>query len=727
MGIAEEGERRFILHTAHFTGHRAVPRIPIERVVHPHSIAVFGASESLEKFGGRIIHFLTRHGFAGEIYPINHARAAVAGRKAYARISDVPQPPDVAIVAVPPDRLLDTVAGAAERGVGCCVIISTGFAEAGTEGAERQARLVELSARTGMRVVGPNCMGLIVPHHRMALCSSIVLDTDSLGDGSIGFVSQSGALMVSVFDREKTDGIGLRYGISVGNQSDLEICDFLEFMIEEPETMAICLYVEGLLDGMRFRRAAAACRAAGKPLLLVKTGRTAAGVASAKSHTASLAGSWEAFAAICREEGVVLAQDPDEMIRAAHFLVRHPGRRGGGVGVLTSAGGAAATASDRVTELGLTLAPLTDDTRDVLERMLLPPQVTNPVDLGAKKATAEGEIADIAARALFSDPTVDYGIVYLMSTPGYTKRSVLLAESARECSKPVLMVCTPGAAADAARAELRKRGIVHFDSFEQALRVLSLIVQHDRGRALAIDRSTRPPHLPALGALAHLNPGPQTESEVKRLLAYYGVAVAREAEADSPEAAARAAQAIGFPVVLKTVSRDIVHKSDVGAVRIGLADPSAVLAAACEMRSRLREELPQARIDGYSVQEHVRGEAEVIVGARRDPQFGPVVIVGLGGIAVEILNDIAVAGAPVPSAHARRMIESLRAAALFSGARGRPPLDVDAIADTVERVSWLAHDLGARLVDLEVNPLIVRRGGGGAVAVDARAQFREIR
>ena len=238
-----------ILHTAHRTERGMAPRIPIERILHPRSVAVFGASESLDKFGGRIIHFLTRHGFAGAIYPINHSRAEIAGHKAYPRIGSVPAAPDVAIIAVPTDRLLDTVSEAAEVGVGCCVIISTGFAEASTEGAEQQAKLVELAARTGMRIVGPNCMGFIVPHHHMALCSSVVLNTDTLGDGAIGLISQSGGLMVSVFDRAKTDGIGLRYGISLGNQSDLEICDFLEFMIEEPATKAICLYIEGLLDG----------------------------------------------------------------------------------------------------------------------------------------------------------------------------------------------------------------------------------------------------------------------------------------------------------------------------------------------------------------------------------------------------------------------------------------------------------------------------------------------
>lgn len=714
-----------ILHTAHRTEPRSPSRIAIERILHPRSVAVFGASEDVGKFGGRIIHFLTRHGFKGSVYPINPNRAEIIGHKAYPRIADVPDAPDVAILAVPPERLVQTVSDAAERGVGCCVIISTGFAEAGSGGAEQQAKLVEIAARTGMRIVGPNCMGFIVPHHHMALCSSVVLNTDTLGDGAIGLVSQSGGLMVSAFDRAKTDGIGMRYGVSLGNQSDLEICDFLEYMIEDPGTKAICLYIEGLLDGARFHEAAAACRRAEKPLLLIKTGRTDAGIVAARSHTASLAGSWEAFSAVCRSEGVVIARDPDDMIRAAHALAQHPGRRRGGrVGLLSSSGGGAATGSDRVVEVGLELPPLTEETRRELGRMLLPPQAGNPVDLGGRNVPAEVEIAFDATRILFADPMVDYGLAFLMSMPFYLKRTTAIAEAARDCGKPVTIVCTPGAAANAAREAIRAMGLTYFDSVEQALRVLSLIAEYDRLRGEAADALERPANLPAPETLAALAAGLQTESEVKRLIAAYGVAVAREAFAGSPKAAADAAAKIEFPVVLKAVSRDIVHKSDAGAVRVGLADSAAVLEAAQEMQERIRATLPDARVEGFSVQEMVQGEAEVIAGIRHDEQFGPIVIVGLGGIAVEILHDVAVATAPVTAAQVRRMIAGLRTAPLFNGARGRPPLDIEAIAHAVERLSWLAADLGPRLVDLEVNPLIVRAQGGGAVAVDGRATFK---
>ena len=711
-----------ILHTAHHGGSRVAARIDVDRILHPRSVAVFGASEDIGKFGGRIISFLLRHGFAGDVYPINPNRAEILGRKAYASIASVPAAPDVAILALPGSAIVETVTAAAAAGVGCCVIITTGFAEAGATGTRMQAELVDLVARTGMRIVGPNCMGLIVPHHRMALCSSVVLNTDTLGDGAIGLISQSGGLMVSVFDRSKTDGIGMRYAVSLGNQSDLEICDFLEFMIADRGTRAICLYIEGLLDGARFRAAAERCRSAGKPLIVLKTGRTAAGITAARSHTASLAGSWEAFAALCREQGVVLARDPDDMMRAAHFLIRHPQpRKGGRVAVLSSSGGGSATASDRVTEMGLMLAPIGDATRAELETMLLPPQAANPVDLGGRKAPQDVEIAGDATRILFADDTVDYGLAFLMSMPFYLKRTLAIAAAAAASGKPVAIVCTPGAAADPAREELRKLGLVIFDSFEQALRVLALIAEFDRLRAQPVVQLPRPADLERPALLDRLAGGPLTESEVKRILTEYGIPVARERIATSPEGAADAASSLGFPVVLKIVSRDIVHKSDAGGVRVGLSDRAAVTAAAIEMQERIRRSHPGARVEGYSVQEMARGEAEVIVGLRRDEQFGPIVIVGLGGIAVEVLHDVAVAVAPVAKQRVRELIAELKSAALFCGVRGRPALDVEAIADIAERMSWLAVDLGARLVDLEVNPLIVRQAGAGALAVDARA------
>jgi len=657
--------------------------------------------------------FLVQHGFGGEILPINPRRAEVLGRRAYATIAEAPAPPDVAILAVPGASLVPSVAEAAAAGVGCCVIISTGFAEAGAEGAARQAALVEIARSTGMRLVGPNCMGLIVPHHHLALCSSVVLDTERLRDGAISLVSQSGALMVSIFDRAAADGIGFRHCVSLGNQVDLEICDFVEHLVAEPETEAICVYVEGLLDGARFRRALAGARRAGKPVLIVKTGRTEAGVKSARSHTASLAGAFDVFEAVCREEGAVLAHQPEDMVRAAQFLIRHRRPRRGGVAILSSSGGGCGIACDRVSELGLPLARLAPATRDKLGEILLPPQADNPIDLGGRKAPEEIEIAGDAARIIFGDDGVDYGLAILTSMPFFARRTRLIGEAAQALDKPVMIALTPGRAADAPRRALAEIGQFHFDGIEEALRALTLIVEHDRLRAAPPPAAARPAALPDPGRLRDLGDGALTERQAKQLLEAYGVKLVQEHEVSTAAEAGKASTALGFPVALKAVARSLVHKTDAGAVRLDLRSADEVAAAADEMAGRLP-------VEGFVVQPMIRGEAEVIVGARRDPHFGPVVLVGLGGIAVEILKDVALAPAPVAPERARAMLEALRAAPLLHGARGRPALDVAAVVDAVVRVSWLAADLGARLVDLEINPLIVRRAGEGAVAVDAR-------
>lgn len=711
-----------ILHTAHIAGKRAPPRLTLEQILHPRSVAVLGASDNVAKFGGRITSFLVKHGFGGELFPINRHQPEILGRKTYPSVRELPSGADVAILAVPGATLHQNLIDAAEAGVGCCVIISTGFAEKDDDGAQRQAAIVELAAQSGMRILGPNCMGMIVPHYHMALCSSVTLNTDTLGDGSIGLISQSGALMVSMFDRAKADGIGLRYGVSCGNQSDLEICDFIDHMVEEPETRAICVYVEGFVDAARFRHSAAACRRAGKPLLMVKTGRTAAGVVAAQSHTASLAGSFEAFSAICREQGVLLPRSTDDMMRAAHLLTRFPGRRSvAGVGVVSSSGGGAGIASDRLSEAGLALAKPTRGTIDKLETMLLTPQAQNPIDLGGRKVPESVDITTDCTAALLADPNVGYGFAVLASMPFYATRALRIAEAVHACGKPSLIALTVGALADEARRELRKRDIFYVDSLEDALRVLALLAEHDRSSGVVDVPPTRPADLPAAYNFVALKEGRQTESEVKQLLAAYGVAVAKESLVATPEQAGEAAAKLGFPVVLKAVSRDIVHKSDVGAVRVGLTDKASVVAAAKDVTQRVKAAAPGAAITGFSLQEMIRGAAEIIVGVRRDPQFGPIVIVGLGGVAVEILSDVAVATAPVNRAHVRKLIESLKTAPLFKGARGKPALDLNAIADAVERISWLAHDLGVRLIDLEVNPLIVGAASAGVTAVDGRA------
>jgi acetyl-CoA synthetase (ADP-forming) len=695
------------------------PRLDIRGIVQPRSVAVFGASDNKDKFGGRIMHYLTRHGFSGSILPINPNRSEVLGHKAYPSIAQAPGPVDVAMLAVPPKALLQAAQECADAGVGCCVIMTTGFAEAGEEaGRERQRQLVAIARGSGMRIVGPNCMGLISPLAGMALTSSLVLEIDSIRTGRIGLVSQSGALMVSIFNRAHDAGIGFSLCVSLGNQCDLEICDFIDYLVDDAETKVICVYVEGFVDGARFLRSAAACQRAGKPLIMVKTGRTPAGVRAAQSHTASLAGSYAVLQAACRMHGVVLTDDPDSMVRLADLLLRWPRRQGDGIGVVSPSGGGAGIGVDRLVEEGMRLASLGATTKARLLDLLLAPQADNPIDLGGRR---DGEVAGTAGKCvsvIAQDHDVAALLVVLTTVPFYEATTREMAAAGLASGKPVLVAVTPGSAADGPRRALRELDCPAFDGFDQALRVLGDFIRYDRKPSRNAPR--RAEDLPVHPDLTGLSPGRLTEPEAKRLLAQYGVPVTREMLAGDSAAAEAAAKSIGFPVVLKGVARDLVHKSDVGAVRLGLRDAEAVRRAWQEITRAVAAALPNSAIDGCVVQEMVRGDAELIVGARRDPQFGPVVLVGFGGVMVEVMEDVQLALAPVSRDEARGMLQRLRLWPVLAGARGRSPLDVDRVADVICRVSWLAADLGDRLIDLEVNPLLVRNAGQGATAVDAR-------
>ncbi|MBI1735649.1 MAG: acetate--CoA ligase family protein [Candidatus Rokubacteria bacterium] len=695
----------------------------VRRVLSPRSVAVIGASENPAKFGGRIMRYLTKHRFAGRIVPINPGRREVLGLPSYPSITDAPGPLDVAILAVPPDVLVASAAACAKAGVGAIVVMTTGFAELGREGAARQDELVRVARESGMRIVGPNCMGVINPRERLTLTSSFVLEVDALLVGEIGFISQSGALMVSTYNRAHDAGIGFSACASLGNQADLEIADFLDYLVEDAGTRVICLYVEGFKDAGRFLRGAEAARRAGKPLLVVKSGRSEAGVRAARSHTASLAGSYAVFEAACRDLGVLVMDDLDGMVRVADALVRWGRARGDGIGLFTPSGGGAAIAVDRMADRGLRLATLAPATRAALGEVMLPPYADNPVDIGGRRdENADGVVAR-AVEALASDPDVAALLAVWSTTPAYEARTREMGAAALASGKPVMVVVTPGSAADGPRRVLRELGCPYVDHLDEALRVLD--------RYLATGRSVAAPELPVR---PHGCPGPGTviegpetgqltEVEAKRLLGAWGVPVPRERLATTADEAVQAAEAIGYPVALKAVARRLVHKSDVGGVRLGLASGDEVRRAWADVTGALARELGASALDGCLVSEMVRGEAEVIVGATRDPQFGPVVVVGSGGTLVETLRDVQMALAPVSPAHALGLLRALRLWPVLAGVRGRPALDVAAVAGIVSRVSFLAADLADRLTELDVNPVIVRAAGGGAVAVDARATF----
>lgn len=555
----------------------AAPRADIRRFLHPRGVAVVGASDDTAKFGGRVMHYLLKHGYAGRIAPVNPRRAEVMGHTAFTDIRAAPGPINLALLAVPPAALANAVEGCAAAGVGCCIVMTTDFAELGDEGRREQEHLVALARAGGMRLFGPNCMGLINTHAKLAMTSSLVLDVDALASGRVGLVSQSGALMVSMFSRAHDAGIGFSACVSLGNQADLEICDILEYMISDPATGAICLYVEGFVDGPRFLALADACRVAGKPLLMLKAGRRDAGARAAQSHTASLAGSYAELEAVCRELGVLLLDDPDGLVEAADAILRWPAPECDGIGLVSPSGGGAAIAFDRLADRGLHPAVLSPATRAALAETMLEAGADNPVDLGARRDPDSLSATGAATTALAADPAVGVLFAVMTTTPAYAAATDAIARAALELGKPTVVVVTPGAAADGPRRALRALDLPYFDRLDDGLRVIDALIAH--GRQLRAPRFD-PPARPAPAQAGSLVPsGRLTEPEAKALLAAHRIPVTEEHLADSAEAAVGAAKSIGYPVALKAVCRDLVHKSDVGAVKLGLDDADAVRAA----------------------------------------------------------------------------------------------------------------------------------------------------
>jgi acetyl-CoA synthetase (ADP-forming) len=692
----------------------APPRLAIGQILEPRRVAVFGASDDRGKWGGRIMYYLALHGFAGEVVPLNPRRDIVQGRKCYPRIADAP-PIDVAVIAVPAPVVPQTIRECAAASVGCCVIITAGFAEAGAEGAAAQSEIAQISAETGMRLVGPNCLGLINLRNGMALTSARVLDVEKIIPGHIGLVSQSGALMLSVYNRAHDQGVGFSQLVSVGNQADLDVCDFFEHMITDPVTEAICLHIEGLADGRRLLDLLDRSRDAGKPVVVLKTGRSEQGEEAARSHTASLAGAYPVFAAACRDRGAVLVDDPDVMPLAAEFMLRHGPCRGDGIGIVSPSGGMNGIVADRLADRGMRLARFAEATRKALSPIMLPDHLDNPVDVGTRRQEVGelGAIASTLVAAVAADPDVGVILIPLTTTPNYEHSVTALADALIACGKPALFVVTPGSVATGVRAILRERGISYCDRLDDGLRLLeAYFAYREPSRSAPIAVATiAVPHLPHSGYLS--------EPEAKSLVGAFGIRIPRERLVRSRDEAGDAADTIGYPVVLKGVSKKVVHRSDANLVRLSLVDRPEVEAAFDGICRNLKSLDPAA--EECLVSEMVQGGLELILGVKRDPQFGPVVMIGAGGVLVELLGDVQFALAPVSPRAAEAMLKRLRIWPLLKGFRSTPRRDVTAAIDAVVKVGELAATLGDRLLELDLNPLFVLREGEGVLAADARA------
>lgn len=696
----------------------------LSKLLNPRGIAVIGASADFSRPGGQTIRVLLERRYAGGIYPVNPKYADIGGVKCYATIADVPQPCDVAVIALPAAHVPGAVADCGRAGVHHAVVLGGGFREGGEAGLALERTMLANAREHGVRLIGPNCLGLVNVHLQAYAAFGSITRPPYLEPGAVSAVIQSGGFGNSLVLRCAAAGIGFRHVVASGNEADVGTPELIDAFVDDPATKVILAYIEGLGDGRAFIAAARRALTAGKPLVVWKAGNTRQGMKAAASHTANMAGGYDIYRAAFRECGVVEVGDMEEAADFVKALLDQPLAAGTHACVMGGSGGSAVVFSDAADACGITLAPLGEATLATL-RDNLPgiASLENPVDYAAGFISAgTRQRFENAVDAVLADPNIhQLGLLFatVTGTVG-THGATALVAAARRHAKPVFVFSSvPRETAPEMFDILEAGRIPILRSASRVARAMAVSAAYARAR----ERLQRAPaEVTAPRVDLPDTQGALDEHASKALLAAFGVPVT--ADRLLPAAVIEAGTAVPYPVALKIVSPDIAHKSDVGGVALAIPDAAALKAASAAMLATVRERAPEARLTGLLVSPMVRSGVETIVGIVNDPVFGPVVAFGLGGVYAETLRDVSYRLAPFDEAAARDMIAELRSAPLFSGLRGRPPCDVDALAKTLVAVSRMGWTYRSRIAELDVNPLLVGRQGQGVVAADALLVLR---
>jgi acetyl coenzyme A synthetase (ADP forming)-like protein len=693
----------------------------VRRFLSPRAIAVLGASRRRGTVGGEVFHNLLESGFEGVVHPVNPAADVVQSVRAYRRVGEVPGEVDLAVIAVPAEAVVEAARECAAKGVSALVVLSAGFAEVGTEGAERQRALVEVCRGAGMRLVGPNCLGVISNEDGGGLNASFAPGAPP--PGNVGFVTQSGALGLALIDLAADRGIGVSSFASIGNRADITGNDMLEYWEGDPATEVALLYIESFSDPARFSRVA---RRAGRemPIVVVKGGRSVAGERATGSHTGALLSASDVTVdALFEQAGVIRTETLAELLDVAALLSSQPLPAGPRVGILTNAGGPGIMCADACEAAGLDVPELPEDVRAALAAHLpAEASLANPVDM---IATATGEQYRRSIATLSAWEGID-ALIVIFIRPLLTRAEEVagaIRASLGEMERPIPVQAVFMSSGD--RETMAGSGIPSYRYPEDAARTLGRAMKHVAWRARPAEQppsfaDARPDEAAATIARALAEQDEWLPAEAAaELLDCYGIATPPWRTAADPAAAGHAAEQLGGRVALKAQGAEIVHKTDLGAVRTGLADPTAVAGAAVQMDEALAA--AGVRRESFLVQAMAEGGVELLVGIANDPAFGPVLAVGAGGTRAELHPDVAVRICPVSAAEAGEMIRSLATFPLLTGFRGEPPADLAALEELLLRVSAMV-DAHREIVELDLNPVIA--GPAGATAVDARIRLR---
>lgn len=698
----------------------------MKALLRPESVAIIGASENPARIGGRLLFYLSKHGYKGNVCLVNPKYKDIKETKCYSTILDFPYPIDCALIAVPGKNVFTVLNECADHNVKSAIIFSAGFAEIGDH--EKQAGIKRLAAERNIRLCGPNCVGLINFHDGIALSFSQFLDIETLIPGNIALISQSGALGGSLLNRAQDRKIGFSYFISSGNEADLELSDYIKNLIlHDEQTAVIAALIEGFKDGSKFVEVAELALKRQKPLIVLKIGETATGKKAAASHTGALSGSDSVVENLFRQKGIIRVRHYDELIETASLFSKGQRPNGNRVGILTTTGGGGIVMADYYAKFGLATPEPSQKTKEVASKEIPSfTRVSNPFDLTAQLIN-DPRMFQKCLRLFLEDDNFD--IVQINNSMTGGKRSEIRAldilSSAEGSKKPIVTWWAAGSLSQPAFNVLDGSKVTLFKSPDRCARAVKKLVEYyDRIKLCQdikvthVDRIRRTDLDKARRILAsedvHLS-----ESQSKTLLQIFDIDVTRQKVAKSREEAIKGAEEIGYPIALKIDSPDIPHKNKAKAVKLNIAAADQIESCYHEIIANAKRYNPNARINGVLVQEMVHNGIETIVGMSQDPQFGPVILFGLGGSFVEVMNDFSMRVVPLERLDAELLIRETKAFQILSGRTGTNPSDVEAVIDTLVKISNLAQTLKDYISEIDINPLMVLEKGYGVKAVDA--------
>ena len=698
----------------------------LENFFNPQSVAIVGASHTKGKVGYEILKNMMDAGYSGKLFPVNPRPHPIEGLECFPDLKSIGQKPDLVIVIVPAKIVPTIMQQCVDVGAQSVIIITAGFKEIGKAGDALEKQIIQIARKAGIRIIGPNCLGVIAPANKVNASFGGPLPAV----GTIGYLSQSGALLTAILDMANANDIGFSKLVSIGNKADVDELDVIKALAEDKDTKVIAGYLESITNGNQFVRQAERI-SHDKPILLIKSGGTDAGAKAASSHTGSLAGEEVAYESAFARSGIIRCNSIKQQFDYAQAFAYQPLAAGSRVAVITNAGGPGIMAADAIEQIGLTFANLADETIEKLTSKL-PPAANchNPVDV---LGDALADRYEFALDVVIGDPNVDIILVLLtpqaMTEPAATGEAIVRL-SREKPNKPILTCFLGADKVEEGVKILRRSNMPHIDAVESAVEAAKVMADYARWRS-------QPKRVVKLFPVnrrkveniieRHLRHGTRevAENESKEILEAYGFVTPKGSIATTADQATGIAEQLGFPVVLKIWSPDILHKSDVDGVQIGLTSTKAVKDAFDLMMYRIPKKVPDADILGVLVQEMCRGGKEVILGMQRDPHFGPLMMFGMGGTMVEVLKDVSFYLAPLTGEEAKQMLIRTKTYQMLKGVRGQEGVDIDAIAEGLQRLSQLVTEFN-QIQELDINPYVVGPKGTTPIAVDARMSVEKV-